>query len=464
MMDKVYDFFKSILWYIVDFIYGLVDSIIEIIRQLNAFDIIDSLSNNSFFQKLYSGIFSIALTLLALFIIWRIINKIIDPEDSGGTIQSIIIDSIKCVALILMSTFLFVQASNFSINLSSYVGNSFETKNSSMSSSILELFVAYDSDYKKSDQFSEKKDIKTLLKTGDFGKDEVYLEKYKKAGKHLFADSDYKYDINWIMALLVGGFFLYSLAFAGIMLGRRQIEFLFLFAIAPIVFSTSINNKQRRGAVFEELISLALQSAVIILVVSLSIMVMQEVNSTTFFDTGGKDLITKALLYLGCATFILTGSQTINRFIGNNVSASSGREQLMSLMGYGKMATAGAVTTAVAGAGATMLGIGAGMKFGKTGTGIGLSALGGALGQYGMNDPALGKKQTRGQKIAMELGSRTYNAGEKISKGKSKNKHGVKMSDILMDAGKQSLTSAVHKVAPRASYNPNYYRRRQNIK
>ena len=60
------------------------------------------------------------------------------------------------------------------------------------------------------------------------------------------------------------------------------------------------------------------------------------------------NLTTKSLLYLGCATFILTGSQVINRFIGANVSAASGREQLMSLMGYGKMAGIGA--TLVAGA------------------------------------------------------------------------------------------------------------------
>ena len=41
--------------------------------------------------------------------------------------------------------------------------------------------------------------------------------------KFIKQDKDYKYNVNWIMAILCGGFFLYSLFFASIMLGRRQI-------------------------------------------------------------------------------------------------------------------------------------------------------------------------------------------------------------------------------------------------
>ena len=172
---------------------------------------------------------------------------------------------------------------------------------------------------------------------------------------------DYKYDINWLMAVISGGFFLYSLFFAGIMLGRRQIEFLFLFSISPIVFATSVCNKQRRGAVIEQLVSLALQSAVVMLIVSLTVMVMQEINATIFFTNNFLNLTTKSLLYLGCATFILTGSQVINRFIGANVSAASGREQLMSLMGYGKMAGIGATIGAGATVGAGLVATGSAM-------------------------------------------------------------------------------------------------------
>ena len=151
------------------------------------------------------------------------------------------------------------------------------------------------------------------------------MSKYVTKSRVILSDEkDYKYEINWIMAVLSGGFFLYSLFFAGIMLGRRQIEFLFLFSIAPIIFATSVCNKQRRGAVIEQLVSLALQSAVVMLIVSLTVMVMQEISVTTFFSNSFMNITTKALLYLGCATFIMTGSQVINRFIGSNVSAASG--------------------------------------------------------------------------------------------------------------------------------------------
>ena len=59
-----------------------------------------------------------------------------------------------------------------------------------------------------------------------------------------------------VIAIIIGGFFLYALFFSGMMLARRQLEFLFLFVISPVVFATSIGNKQRRSAVIEQLVSL----------------------------------------------------------------------------------------------------------------------------------------------------------------------------------------------------------------
>lgn len=331
-MIKVFDLLRSLGWYIISFIYSLIDGLLEIIKKLNAFDIINSLSTNQTFKKFYTGVMAIAVTLFALFIIWKFVNKLLDPDEEN-TFKNIMMEIVKCGTLIMMSTFLFVQVSNFSITLSNYTGSIFESSNSAkMSDNMLGMFISYKDGYKNSDKFDEKKSIEELVKDGSFDKDELYLDKYVTKSKVLFSDKDYKYDINWIMAVISGGFFLYSLFFAGIMLGRRQIEFLFLFSISPIVFATSVCNKQRRGAVIEQLVSLALQSAVVMLIVSLTVMVMQEINATSFFTNNFLNLTTKSLLYLGCATFILTGSQVINRFIGANVSAASGREQLMSLM------------------------------------------------------------------------------------------------------------------------------------
>ena len=332
MMTKVFDLLRSLGWYIIKFVYDLIDGLLEIIKKLNAFDIINSLSNNQAFKNFYTGVMAIAITLFALFIVWKFVNKMLDPDEETS-FKNIMTEIAKCGALIMLSTFMFIQVSNFSITLSNYTGSIFESSTKSkMSDTMLSMYISYKDGYKNSDKFKEDKSINELVSNGTFDSDELYLSKYVTKSRIILSDDkDYKYEINWLMAIISGGFFLYSLFFAGIMLGRRQIEFLFLFSIAPIVFATSVCNKQRRGAVIEQLVSLALQSAVVMLIVSLAVMVMQEINTTSFFTNTFMNLTTKSLLYLGCATFILTGSQVINRFIGANVSAASGREQLKSM-------------------------------------------------------------------------------------------------------------------------------------
>ena len=183
--------------------------------------------------------------------------------------------------------------------------------------------------------------MKIMLKhiqNDTFTKKKMYKDKFVTDDKFILPDEeDYKYSINWIMAIIVGGFFLYSLFFSGMMLARRQIEFLFLFTISPIIFATSVGNKERRSALFQQLVSLILQGAVIMLIITLTALIMQQINSTTFFsDNTFKDILIKTILYIGCGSFFLTGSQVVNRFIGGNVSANSGREQLMSMMGFGQ--------------------------------------------------------------------------------------------------------------------------------
>lgn len=458
-MIKVFDLLRSLGWYIISFIYSLIDGLLEIIKKLNAFDIINSLSTNQTFKKFYTGVMAIAVTLFALFIIWKFVNKLLD-SDEENTFKNIMMEIVKCGTLIMMSTFLFVQVSNFSITLSNYTGSIFESSNSAkMSDNMLGMFISYKDGYKNSDKFDEKKSIEELVKDGSFDKDELYLDKYVTKSKVLFSDKDYKYDINWIMAVISGGFFLYSLFFAGIMLGRRQIEFLFLFSISPIVFATSVCNKQRRGAVIEQLVSLALQSAVVMLIVSLTVMVMQEINATSFFTNNFLNLTTKSLLYLGCATFILTGSQVINRFIGANVSAASGREQLMSLMGYGKMAGIGATIGAGATLGAGLLATGGAMKGGKAIGSQVLSQAGIALGALGTSGS--GQPPSRMQRIAQTMGGKMYAKGQRMGKNTSDSKFSA--SDAFISVGASSLNGAVRKVMPRASYNASYYRRRKNM-
>ena len=51
MMTRVFDLLRSLGWYLIKFIYDLIDALLSIIKKLNAFDIISSLSNNQTFIK-----------------------------------------------------------------------------------------------------------------------------------------------------------------------------------------------------------------------------------------------------------------------------------------------------------------------------------------------------------------------------------------------------------------------------
>ena len=95
------------------------------------------------------------------------------------TFKNIMMEVVKCGTLIMMSTFLFVQVSNFSITLSNYTGNIFESStNSKMSDTMLTMYISYRDGYKNSSKFKEDKSIEQLVKSGSFNDDELYISKY----------------------------------------------------------------------------------------------------------------------------------------------------------------------------------------------------------------------------------------------------------------------------------------------
>ena len=328
-MLSALDLLRRLGWAVIDFIYNLIDTLFNIIKEINLYDIVDNVSDNTIFSNFHSGIIAIALTLFALFIIWKFVMKILEPEDGLSTNQ-IIIEIVKCGVLVLMSVFLFTQANSFSIKLSGYTSTAFIGNNTALSDTMLSMYINHSDGYKNSDEFKNENIVKNL-KNDNFTKKRMFNDKYVTSNNWILPDEkDYKYNINWIMAIIVGGFFLYALFFSGMMLARRQIEFLFLFLISPLVFATSVGSKQRRSAVIEQLVSLILQSAVVMMIIGITVIVMQSINSTTFFANSQlQDMALKSLMFIGCGTFLLTGSQVVNRFIGTNVSANSSREQFM---------------------------------------------------------------------------------------------------------------------------------------
>ena len=448
-MLSALDLLRRIGWAIVDFIYGLIDTIFNILKELNLYDIVDSVANNTMFSNFHTGIIAIAITLLALFIIWRFVMKILEP-DEGLSTQQIVMETFKCGLLVIMSVFLFTQANSFSAKLSGYTSSIFSNNNITISDTMLGMYVNHSDGYKESDEFKNE-NIEANLKNDNFTKKRMYNDKYVTSSRWILPDKkEYKYDINWIMAVIVGGFFLYALFFIGMMLARRQIEFLFLFLISPIIFATSIGNKQRRSAVIEQLVSLMLQGAVVMLIISITIIVMQSINATTFFDNSTvKDMILKSLMFIGCGTFLLTGSQVINRFIGANVSANSGREQLMSLMSYGHAFSSATHIGGSAITGASAFGLGvATSAVGKVGGNKLINKVGNAIQKFG-------SKINNGGTTSNPIKSGIGNTIERFG-GKVKNSTPSNLGKSMRRYGRDNMGEAVSSIMPQR----NMYRRR----
>src|SRR5574344_554095 len=470
MLLKALDLLRNLGWGIIHFIYSLIDSLFDILKGLNAFDIINSVSGDNNFVTFQKSVIAIAVTLLGLFAVTRFAKKIIDPDESMSS-EGIVKEIIKCGIRIIMSTFLFVQASTFSIKLAGFTSNIFSSGGTTLSASMETMFIDYSDGYKDSDEFKGE-DIAKNVKNGHFDGKKMYNDKYVTSSHWILPDEkDYKYSINWIMAIIVGGFFLYSLFFCGMMLARRQIEFLFLFVISPIIFATSIGNKERRSAVVQQLVSLMLQGAVIMLIISLTAIVMGQINSTTFFNNTFKDIVIKSIMYIGCGSFLLTGSQVVNKFIGGNVSANSGREQLMAMMGFGQAMGGIASTAGLGVAGAGLMGAGAlakggdvvGSKVGKAGNS--------ALGKVGQAVSNFGSKMGGKDYTSGGIGSNLKMMGDYLqasSMSKSGNAGNQKSSRLsrfgsgMMNAGKESMAQAMSNVMPSRSMYRRRYRGRDD--
>ncbi|MBQ7790410.1 MAG: hypothetical protein IJ399_04025 [Bacilli bacterium] len=460
MLLKALDLIRTLGWAVIHFIFQLIDSLFDILKGLNSYDIISSVAGDNTFVTFQKGILIIALTLLGLFAITRFAKKIIDPDD-GLTTGGIVKEIITCGLLVIMSVFIFVQSSNFAFQLSDYTSNIFSGNNVTLSNEMLTMFIDHTDSYKASDDFANE-DISKYIKNDNFNDKKMYNDKFVTDSNWIMPDEkDYKYSINWLLAIIVGGFFLYSLFFCGMMLARRQIEFLFLFVISPIIFATAVGNKERRSAVIQQLVSLMLQGAVIMLIISLTAIVMKQINGTEFFTNDFKDMVIKSIMYIGCGSFLLTGSQVVNRFIGGNVSANSGREQLMAMMGFGQTMGTGLGIGALATAGAGMMGIGA---IAKGGSAVGKNG-NSAMGKIGKAISAFGSKMSGGNSDVSTGGiganlkfvgdylqtSSMAKKGQNIQNGN--NDKLSKFGNNMMRAGANSLSSAVDSMIPtRAMY------------
>ena len=69
MLLKALDLLRTLGWKLISFIFSLIDSLFDILKGLNAYDIVDSVSGNGNFVKFQHGVIAIAITLLGYLVI-----------------------------------------------------------------------------------------------------------------------------------------------------------------------------------------------------------------------------------------------------------------------------------------------------------------------------------------------------------------------------------------------------------
>ena len=74
-MLKAVDLLRTLGWGLISFIFSLIDSLLEIIREINSYDIIDSIANIDIFRNLHSAIITISITLFGLFVVVLVLYK-----------------------------------------------------------------------------------------------------------------------------------------------------------------------------------------------------------------------------------------------------------------------------------------------------------------------------------------------------------------------------------------------------
>ena len=402
----VLDILRSIGIGIINMIYSTIDVLYDVAYKINGLNFIKMLENleNSPFTKIFNAFFILAFAILFLFSVWKITFKVLEADTQDQPIFEIIKEIVKCGFLIFCVYFIFNIGINLGIGFSNAIYNNFSSKESSIGTTMKTAYLTVSEEcipidtsdksnktdkanvellkeqlkgYASLSGVKTMKELEPLIRNGkltatkiiDSGAFPLRCEIYV-AG--LFNDKEaYIFDYNWLFGILLGAVFLFAIAFAVLMLGRRQLELAFLMVISPLVFASSVGRKEQRSALYQQLASLVLQAGALMLLIGLtSIMFNVIQNSTELNDLPYfTKLVAQSILYLGCAMMLLTGSTSINRFIGENVSANSGRDMLMALSGVGNG------MGAAAGIGIGSAGASKGIVKGTMASGKGLSQL-----------------------------------------------------------------------------------------
>lgn len=400
----VLDILRGIGIGIVNIIYNTIDVLYNVAHKINGINFIQLLQDveNSPFTKIFNAFFILSFAVLFLFAVWKVSFRVLDADTQEQPMFELVKEIVKCVFLIFSVYLIFNTTINLGINISDAIYNNFTSNKSTIGDTMKTAYLTVNekcyktykndsndannvkklkeklSGYSDTSSANTMSDFETLVRNNKITATDVI-----DSGSFSFRcdiyvpgiwndKEDYAFSYNFLFGIIIGGIFLFAIGFAVLMLGRRQLELAFLMVISPLVIATSIGRKEQRSALWQQLASLILQSGALMLLIGLTAIMFPAIQNSTVIK--GLPYFTKivaqSVLYLGCAMMLFTGSNALNRFIGENVSANSGRDTLMAMRGlFGGMATAGAI--GIGGAKAV-----SGIAKGGVKTGKGLKELG----------------------------------------------------------------------------------------
>ena len=411
---SVLDILRGLGMGIVNIIFKTIDVLYDVAHSINSLNFIEMLKNvdNSPFTKIFNAFFILAFALLFLFSVWKLTFRILDADSNEQPLFDLIKEIIKCGFLIFSVYLIFNTTINLGINLSNAIYNNFNANNSTIGDKMKTAYLSINESCYKADggdkvDSKNVKDLKDKLSgysntssattMKDFEKlirnDTITASDVSDSGAFSFRcniykpgiwndSEDYAFNYNFLFGIVIGAIFLFAVGFSVLMLGRRQLELAFLMVISPLVIATSVGRKEQRSALYQQLASLVLQAGAIMLLIGLTSIMFNaiqnsaDINKLNYFTK----VVAQSVLYLGCAMMLMTGCTSLNRFIGENVSANSGRDMMMAMRGLG-----GGIAAA-AGVGIGAVGAAAGIAKGgvKAGKGIGQLAKGGVQTAKGM--------------------------------------------------------------------------------
>ena len=404
---SVLDILRGLGMGIINIVFKTIDVLYDVAHSINSLNFIEMLKNvdNSPFTKIFNAFFILAFVLLFLFSVWKLTFRILDTDNNDQPLFELVKEIVKCGFLIFSVYLIFNTTINLGINLSNAIYNNFNENGSTIGDKMKTSYLSINEscynvdggdsvDSKNVEKLKEKlngysdtssantmKDFEKLIRNdtitasdvSDSGAFSFRCNIYKPG---IWNDSeDYAFNYNFLFGIIIGAIFLFAVGFSVLMLGRRQLELAFLMVISPLVIATSVGRKEQRSALYQQLASLVLQAGAIMLLIGLTSIMFNaiqnsaDINNLNYFTK----VVAQSVLYLGCAMMLMTGCTSLNRFIGDNVSANSGRDMMMAMRGLG-----GGIAAA-AGLGIGAIGATAGIAKGgiKAGKGLGQLAKGG---------------------------------------------------------------------------------------